>query len=90
MPTAVAVDGAGNLLIGDYTNRIRKVSADGIITTIAGNGISGYSGDRGPATEASFSQPFALAVDGAGNVYFADAYNNAVRVLRPVETGRRR
>ena len=90
MPTAVAVDGAGNLFIGDYTNRIRKVSADGIITTIAGNGISGYSGDRGPATEASFSQPFALAVDGAGNVYFADAYNNAVRVLRPVETGRRR
>ena len=82
-PTAVVADGSGNLFIGDYSNRIRKVSADGTITTIAGNGTSGYSGDRGPVIDASFAQPFGLAVDRAGNVYFADAYNNAVRVLRP-------
>ena len=83
-PGAVAVDGAGNVYIADWGNdRVRKVSIDGIITTIAGNGIQGYSGDGGPATRASLSGPSALAIDGAGNVYVADSGNNAIRILRP-------
>jgi NHL repeat len=88
-PTDVAVDGAGNFYIADYgNNRIRKVSQEGIITTIAGNGIQGYSGDGGPATRASLSEPSALAVDSAGNIYVADTGNNAIRVLRPVDRRR--
>jgi hypothetical protein len=79
------VDGAVNLYIADYHNqRIRKVSPDGIISTIAGNGTPGYSGDGGPATEASLWWPSALAVDGGGNIYVADSGNNAVRILRPI------
>jgi len=85
-PTDVAVDRAGNLYIADYENqRIRRVSPDGIISTIAGNGTQGYSGDGGPATRASLWWPTALAVDAAGNIYVADSGNNAIRVLRPVE-----
>ena len=83
----VAVDGAGNLFIADRDNhRIRKVSPDGIITTIAGNGQRDYTGDGGPATDAATSSPVSVAVDGAGNVYFADIYNNVIRVLRPNNT----
>jgi hypothetical protein len=80
---AVAVDGAGNLFIADGS-RVRKVSPDGIITTIAGNGTQGYSGDGGPATNA---QLFAnsIAVDGAGNVYLADTFHSVVRILKPVQ-----
>ena len=81
-PAGVAVDGAGNLYIADYENqRIRRVSPDGIINTIAGNGTPGYSGDGGPATSASLTWPSALAVDGAGNIYVVG--NNAIRVLKP-------
>jgi hypothetical protein len=70
-PQGLAVDGAGNLFIaGD--NRIRKVSASGIITTVAGNGISGFSGDGGPATSAALFYPKGLAVDDAGNLFIAD------------------
>ncbi len=87
-PVDVAVDGAGNLYIAHYENqRIRRVSPDGIIRTIAGNGTLGYSGDGGPATRASLCFPSALAVDGAGNIYVADSCNNAIRILRPT-TGR--
>jgi DNA-binding beta-propeller fold protein YncE len=83
-PTDVAVDRTGNLYIADSSNnRIRKVSPDGIISTIAGNGTAGYSGDCGLATSASFSFPSALAVDAGGNIYVADSGNNAVRILRP-------
>jgi sugar lactone lactonase YvrE len=83
-PVDVAVDGAGNVYIADSgNNRIRKVSPDGIIRTIAGNGAQTYSGDGGPAIRASLSTR-ALAVDSAGNVYVADTENNAIRVLRPV------
>jgi sugar lactone lactonase YvrE len=84
LANAVAVDPSGNIFIADASYRIRKVSPDGIITTIAGNGTPGYSGDRGSATSASISVPAGLAVDSAGNVYFCDRDNNAVRVLRPV------
>jgi uncharacterized protein (TIGR03437 family) len=79
---AVAVDQAGNLFIADE-GRIRKVSPNGVITTVAGNGTSGFSGDDGPATSAQIGYPEGVAVDGAGNVYVADTGNNAIRILRP-------
>jgi sugar lactone lactonase YvrE len=85
-PWGAARDGAGNLYIADgYNHRIRKVTPDGIISTIAGSGAVGYLGDGGLATRASFSGPIALAVDGAGNVFVADVGNNVIRILRPVQ-----
>jgi streptogramin lyase len=73
-PSAIAVDGTGNLYIADaFLSRIRMVSvATGIITTIAGNGASGFSGDGGPATAAGFYSPQGIAVDAAGNVFVSD------------------
>jgi uncharacterized protein (TIGR03437 family) len=83
-PTGVAVDSAGNLYIGDFGNsRIRKV-AGGVITSVAGNGTEGFSGDNGPATSAQMYGPFGVAVDSAGDVYIADSNNNRIRVLTPV------
>jgi RHS repeat-associated protein len=80
-PEDVVLDSAGNLYISDGTSStIRKVYAStGIITTIAGNGTAGYSGDGGPATSAELNQPWGLAFDSAGNLYIADSYNNRVR-----------
>jgi uncharacterized protein (TIGR03437 family) len=79
VPIGVAVDASGNLYIADFTNnRIRKVSG-GIITTVAGNGLSGYSGDSGPAASAQLNGPTGVAVDSNGNFYIADLNNNAVR-----------
>ena len=75
----VAVDSAGNLYIADSgNNRIRKVS-NGVITTVAGDGTSGFSGDSGPATSAQLSIPIAVAVDSAGDLYIADYANNRIR-----------
>ena len=70
-PRALAVDRAGNLFIADGS-LIRKVSTDGIITTVAGNGTSGFSGDGGPATRAQLGKPNAIAVDWDGNLLIAD------------------
>ena len=79
-PDGVAVDSAGNLYIADYLNqRIRKVDASGTITTVAGNGTLGYSGDGGPATSAELDQPYGVAVDSAGNLYIADTFNQRIR-----------
>jgi sugar lactone lactonase YvrE len=79
-PDGVAVDNAGNVYISDFlNNRVRMVSPSGVITTYAGNGLSGFSGDGGQATSAALSQPAGLAVDAAGNLYIADSNNSVVR-----------
>ncbi|HVW83280.1 MAG TPA: IPT/TIG domain-containing protein, partial [Bryobacteraceae bacterium] len=81
-PGGVAVDGAGNLFIYDSSNlRIRKVSPNGIIRTIAGNGERGFSGDGGPALNASLTPGSGIAADSAGNVYFADTSNQRIRKI---------
>ena len=88
-PVGLAVDGRGNLLIADWIlDRVLAVSPDGNITTLAGATHAptlarGYSGDGGPATSAELDGPAAVAVDGKGNVYIADSYNDRVRLVAP-------
>jgi serine/threonine-protein kinase len=80
MPTDVAVDGAGTVYVADpYANRIRKVTAAGVVTTLAGTGDIGSA--DGSAVTASFNHPNGVAVDGAGNVYVADSENNLIRKI---------
>jgi sugar lactone lactonase YvrE len=79
-PTAVSVDGAGNVFIIDFiNNRVRRLSPSGVITTIAGNGAPGFSGDGGPAISASLNFPADVAVDGGGNIFIADDFNCRIR-----------
>ncbi len=79
-PNGLALDSAGNLYIADvWNNCVRKVDTKGIITTVAGNGQSGYSGDGGPATQAKLYYPYGLAIDNDGNLYIADSNNNRIR-----------
>ena len=74
----------GNLYIADRNNnRIRRVGPDGIIITVAGNGISGFSGDGGPATQAALSAPFGMAVGPDGSLYIGDRNNRRVRRVGP-------
>ena len=81
-PYAVAVDKNGNLYIADYFNNvIRKVNTAGIITTVAGTGVAGYSGNGGVATAAKLNHPTGVAVDTLGQVYIADGYNNTIRMI---------
>ncbi len=83
-PGPIAFDAAGNLYIVERDeNRVRKVDAHGIITTFAGTGTSGYSGDGGPAAGAGLWEPASVAADGAGNLYIADLRNNRVRKVAP-------
>ena len=83
-PFGVAVDGVGSLYLADRdNNRVRKVSLGGTITTIAGTGTKGYSGDGGPATSAQLAGPYGVAVDSANNVYIADSSNNRIRKVSP-------
>jgi trimeric autotransporter adhesin len=80
VPVSVAVDNKGNLYIGEHEgHRVRKVTPNGTISTVAGNGILGFSGDGGAATSASISQPYGLTVDGSGNLFIADMINGRIR-----------
>ncbi|OQP39807.1 hypothetical protein A4H97_16425 [Niastella yeongjuensis] len=81
-PVSVTVDRWGNLYLGEYENVVRKVdAATGIITTVAGTGIYGYSGDGGPATAARLWTPSGLSTDTTGNVFIADQSNRRVRKI---------
>ncbi len=79
-PSGVAVDGAGSLYIADASNdRIRKVDTAGVITTVAGVGMHGFGGDNGAAVQAWLNNPTDVAVDGSGNLYIADLFNQRIR-----------
>jgi hypothetical protein len=80
-PNGVAVDSAGDLFIADSSNnRIREVNhLTGMITTVAGNGTEGFSGDNGPATAAELNDPYGVAVDSAGDLFIADFRNDRIR-----------
>src|SRR5260370_16376919 len=83
-PQGLALDQSGNLYIADAAaNRIRKVSTSGIITTFAGTGQAGFSGDGGPATQAMLSFPQSIAFDPKGNLIIADRVNNRLRMVTP-------
>ncbi len=79
-PTIMIADSDNTLYIADSQNhRIRKITSGGVITTVAGNGVEGFSGDGGNATSASLDSPDGLAVDGDKNLYIADTHNNRIR-----------
>jgi hypothetical protein len=81
-PDGVALDAFGNMLIGDnLNNRVRMVNTNGIISTFAGNGTQGYTGDGGAATAAELNYPTGVAFDAVGNVYIADEQNNVIRMV---------
>lgn len=81
-PSGIAIDGVGNVYIADMAGQvIREVDTNGIISTIAGNGTYGYSGDGGLATNAILYDPSKIAVDAIGNIYFSDYQNNRVRKI---------
>ncbi len=83
-PRTMEADAQGNLYITDTENhRVRKVDSTGRITTLAGTGTAGYSGDNGPAASARLNNPHGVAVDGAGNVYIADSPNQRIRRVSP-------
>jgi hypothetical protein len=83
-PQAAAIDAAGNLLVSDYMG-IRKIRADGWVTTMAGTGDVGYVDGLG--SEAQFNQTAGLCVDGEGNVYVADSGNHCIRKVSPAPDG---
>lgn len=79
-PYGVAVDGEGALFIAEYGgHRVRKVAVDGTISTIAGTGSAGSGGNGGAASKAQLNRPYAVAVDGEGNLYIAEADNHRIR-----------
>ena len=80
-PYGIAFDNIGNMYISDYNHRIRKVDTSGIITTIAGIGVAGYTGDNNLATNAEIIGPYGIVVDAIGNIYFADYNANVVRKI---------
>jgi DNA-binding beta-propeller fold protein YncE len=83
-PIGVAIDRDGNILIADALyNRIRRVTPDGTITTIAGDGIAEFGGDGGPATAAFLQYPTGVALDHDGNMFIADAGNHRIRRIDP-------
>jgi DNA-binding beta-propeller fold protein YncE len=81
-PRALALDPAGNLYVADDNNdRVRRIDPGGLITTVAGNGTTGYSGDDGPAAAAQLNRPRGVALDAAGNLYVADCGNHVIRMV---------
>ena len=86
-PGSLAIDDSGNLYIADSgNNRIRRVDTSGMITTVAGSGARGYSGDGSPAVAARLASPFGVAVDGSGNIYISDTSNQRVRRVNKLGT----
>lgn len=83
-PRAIAVAADGTFYIADQNNhRVRRVGTDGVISTVAGTGVAGFSGDGGQATNAMINGPYALALDGAGNLYISDYGNARIRKVTP-------
>lgn len=79
-PTNMVADNQGNLFIADFANnKIREIDTKGIITTVAGNGQAGLSGDNGPAAAAELNGPYGLTVDANGDLYIADTFNHRIR-----------
>ncbi len=80
-PASVSLDDSSNIFIGDhFNNRIRKVDhSTGLISTIAGNGIIGFSGDAGPATSSELNYPIGVSIDASSNIFVADYFNNRIR-----------
>jgi len=84
IPFGLGIDSSGNIYVSDsYNSVVRVINTSGIISNFAGNGVSAYSGDGGPATNASFIQPFGIALDSAGNIYISD---HSAFVIRKVNT----
>ena len=81
-PYSLAIDRIGNIYVCDVDNqRIRKIDTTGIITSVAGNGTGGYSGDNEIATTAALNEPIGVATDTNGNIYIADGWNNRIRLV---------
>ncbi len=84
VPYGVTADNLGNVYIADTrNNRVRRVDPSGIITTVAGTGVQGYSGDGGAATAAQLNNPYSVVIDKSGNLYIADNGNNRIRKVDP-------
>jgi sugar lactone lactonase YvrE len=84
-PIRATIDGAGNLYIADsFNNRVRVINSLGVISTIVGNGTSGFSGDGAQATAAELNSPTGITFDAIGNLYIADQYNNRIRMVNNV------
>jgi uncharacterized protein (TIGR03437 family) len=82
LPSGLAVDSSGNVYVADYGNStVRKIDAKGNISTIAGTGAWGFTGDGGPAAKAQLAAPYSLAIDSAGNIYVADTGNANIRKI---------
>ncbi|MDP1802995.1 MAG: T9SS type A sorting domain-containing protein [Bacteroidota bacterium] len=81
-PTGIVADASGNLYVAEYgSSKIRKIDPSGIITTFAGTGVAGFSGDGGPAISAQLNVPNNLATDASGNIYIADKANHRIRKI---------
>ena len=80
LPSAIVFDAQGNLFFAETGNHVvRKFSTAGVITSVAGSGVQGFSGDNGPATAANLDSPAGLALDASGNLYIADTHNHRIR-----------